>query len=889
MKCKNCGEEFDESLFPYCPCCLEPLTEDIKNKTIVSDEIIEENLNILQYENKEGFDSEIQIECDSLSEDFLLSQEEDLIEDIFWPNSCHIFRTYCKKNNLIYMNDLDGFNFSVLFGLPGIGKGKYEKILEIYNSYCIDHNNENKNSNIIDEKFKTKKIFVDINNEILDLNINYFYSMINLPKSAKKQLEHYNLNTIGDLKKLSGSDLSQIMKESYYSRVLEFEKYITLKLKDFFISYINVCIGDKLIDVCIRRYNGQSLEEISNKYDVTREYIRLRESKALQLLDIFAKDIINSFVNDCDIVYVSDIDKIFNDERLNKLVLFWLSNSTEYSLFRDFNCYVKGNNKIEDELKHKICELANKNSSLDFIVEELDPIITLYKLNFIEEANIINYLKELGYLIFDRRVYKEKLTFSNMIPKIVSKYFPEGIHIYDHEELNKVRDYIYSNFKRNADSNDRALSARMSDCLVLRGRGFYVSPDRVDFPSDLLEEIHDYIVNTKESTVTYAEIFDVFEGKLKYFTDVDNYNYLHGILNLFFSEEFENDRDCIMKKGKENKKQMHEKIKDYLLLKGEPQNKKDILKNVKGLNEPYLNNIMADRNNSIFQWDTQVITCREIMNIDKTFIDMLIQKIDSIHNNLDGYCTSRILLNIVDDDILEKYNIDSHLNLYFICKEYFGGVYELNNPYILKKNVYSSSNSVDIIKQKLGNPKQFDYETFSRICRECYMPKITVSMVLSELEEEYLRINREDYLNKGFFKIDDSQIIEVDNVIQDNIIEGFLPAVSLTHFEQLPEVNCEWNEFLLCSYVQNFSRKFKLIEPLSKDRRFTKSIIVSKDSEINDYETLIKQFLENKNISKISEDDLMQLLVMNDFIYKSIPKELYKSEVITYKNGYFIL
>ena len=40
MKCKNCGEEFDESLFPYCPCCLEPLTEDIKNKTIVSDEII---------------------------------------------------------------------------------------------------------------------------------------------------------------------------------------------------------------------------------------------------------------------------------------------------------------------------------------------------------------------------------------------------------------------------------------------------------------------------------------------------------------------------------------------------------------------------------------------------------------------------------------------------------------------------------------------------------------------------------------------------------------------------------------------------------------------------------------------------------------------------------
>ena len=207
----------------------------------------------------------------------------------------------------------------------------------------------------------------------------------------------------------------------------------------------------------------------------------------------------------------------------------------------------------------------------------------------------------------------------------------------------------------------------------------------------------------------------------------------------------------------------------------------------------------------------------------------------------------------------------------------------------MKKNVYSSSNSVDIIKQKLGNPKQFDYETFSRICRECYMPKITVSMVLSELEEEYLRINREDYLNKGFFKIDDSQIIEVDNVIQDNIIEGFLPAVSLTHFEQLPEVNCEWNEFLLCSYVQNFSRKFKLIEPLSKDRRFTKSIIVSKDSEINDYETLIKQFLENKNISKISEDDLMQLLVMNDFIYKSIPKELYKSEVITYKNGYFIL
>jgi hypothetical protein len=92
---------------------------------------------------------------------------------------------------------------------------------------------------------------------------------------------------------------------------------------------------------------------------------------------------------------------------------------------------------------------------------------------------------------------------------------------------------------------------------------------------------------------------------------------------------------------------------------------------------------------------------------------------------------------------------------------------------------------------------------------------------------------------------------------------------------------------LVGSIIENYNCGFKLIQPQAKDRRYQKGIIVRDTSEISAYDELIAYLMKKDGINGISLLAFEKYLKNKGLINKVIPRELYNSEYIYYKNESF--
>ena len=79
----------------------------------------------------------------------------------------------------------------------------------------------------------------------------------------------------------------------------------------------------------------------------------------------------------------------------------------------------------------------------------------------------------------------------------------------------------------------------------------------------------------------------------------------------------------------------------------------------------------------------------------------------------------------------------------------------------------------------------------------------------------------------------------------------------------------------------------KIIEPISKDRRYEKGIVVLQSSQIQSYDELIAVNLKKNNIKEISEYKLLSYLIINGLAIQVIPHDLYCSDKFSIKDGCF--
>ena len=138
------------------------------------------------------------------------------------------------------------------------------------------------------------------------------------------------------------------------------------------------------------------------------------------------------------------------------------------------------------------------------------------------------------------------MTLEKLFPDVITRFYPEGMHIYNELELEKFKKIINDEYGIVLTQNNRAISALISRTCMLCGRGIYKGKSKTYISQTLAKKIYDYIEESESPVFLTNTIFSVFEQELL-LENIDNKYYLQGILHELFGDKWTFRRDYVAK------------------------------------------------------------------------------------------------------------------------------------------------------------------------------------------------------------------------------------------------------------------------------------------------------------------------------------------------------
>lgn len=814
------------------------------------------------------------------------------IRHIFCENSYASFIRYCIKNELETVEDLFSFDFDVLLLEKGFGAGNVVKIKERFNeitsdnSQCIERINiSSQSQDVINVHHSNKKLSIG------DLRF------IGLSNKAIKFLLDSNIENAEMLNGFSRIDLLKILGSYKIEEVFSCLKSLSRPLIDISSEILMGFKEDRDFQIYIKRFEGFSLQEIADEDNCTRERVRQLEGKFGRKVTPIISTIVENYLEENNTTSISTNDALefFDDDDLDKIVMYNLKNSDQYEYLSFAELFLKKESpnqnttaKLYDLAKDFVGDGIDLYSELD----NLDDMLSDAGFDFLDADAFLNFLEESNAHFYGDYVTYGKKSYSFLCFKIVEEYFPNGIKMNDEADIERLRSLVEEKFGDvELPENNHALTSALSRVLVISDRGAATSINNLQFEYDTMLTIKEYIDENPLNTLYYREIFNEFEGLLAITTSIDNYYCLHGVLQYCFPNEYNYARDTVSKKdGSGLKLTLEDRINNLIAQNNKAISKKTIADSIGGCSDAMLFNL-AVSSEKIILWHSNYYNSMDNINCSSDDLDSLKDTLLFLLSSNNGYCSDGLLFETVKKnapEFLNKNNIENRTNLFYVVNQLFDGEFQFSRPHICSLDFSKSINSQEIILHLMGENDLILNSEFAAISRKMLWSEITSSFVFAEIEKDTIRISYDEYLRKSKFAISESELQEIRNTL-DSLCNslGFVSTITLNDFSQFPEINYEWNTFLLTSLIESFDIGYKIICPKNKDRRYQKSILVKQESECINLDDLVVDCLKQSGITEITENNLLSFLLINGVIRKVLPKELYDSSKMKYNDGVF--
>lgn len=825
---------------------------------------------------------------DNQNRDTIENDTRVRIVDAFGENTFNLFVRYCEDNKIIYLDELDTFDFQKLSDIKGIGAGKIDTIIKKYKEVS-------NNPGDLLCVTKSEVMFERLNPELCDTTVEV---MVILGISAKTvgALKKAGYNTLGQLQCIGINRFSEIVGKRNIDKFRQIEDQLELSILELCIFVFDKSKEDDDYLVALKRSSGLTLKEIADEKGLTRERIRQIAKKYFDKISPLMDQIISKLLRQKGYITVAELLDIFNDDDYDKIVIeaCHVNEELEYLDFADVFVPVQleGEN-TEERILSLATEFIGDGIDLYENLEELDALMTDNGFPYMECGEFINLIQKYGYKLYGDYAIKGNQSYAFLCAKVVAKEFPSGIKLYESEDLDKLRKLVRKQYgDLGIPDNNRAFSLRLTDYLVLSGRGMVTALDNINIDIVILEQIKEFIDETEETNVYYTELFARFEGLLRMTSNVDNYNFLHGVLMLYYPEEYIYARDCLTKKGKcGNSGTLGDRIKRIIAEKNGPVHKNDLKILLPGVSDAMLLRAIYD-DNELFQWEHNYYCSAQVLSFsdgDKKYIH---DAISSIMDSNFGYCSDALLYQEVIDSLevcFETNGIKSPSNLFYVCTYLFGEEYDFRRPHIGKKGMLDEVSTKEVALHMLGNKDEISYSEYSSIAEHLKWPAVTSGMVFSDIEKDYIRVSHDRYVKKDLFNIGEESISQIEEVLCQKMKYEILPIISFDEWELLPDIGYEWNGFLLHSIVDKISNMLRIIETRTTDRRYERGIVVYEDSEHVEYAEVVVHCLKKNGYAVISEAQMLSFLIVNGLTYKMIPKELYNADKIKYMDEKFVV
>lgn len=724
------------------------------------------------------------------------------------------------------------------------------------NSYNFTYFNKKEFEKIYSSIIETKKkkillkTFIDnMSDDFKDIQIDrillpYDDYLFSKPKGTK--LIDLSLNEINEFIDLISKN------EIYFNLISSLEKPKKELLKEvFLLSFEDKVVSDKM-DVLIRRGKKQTLEDIGKESSVTRERIRQIESSVLnnyiqsfnssnkkllfQALRLIARNTLyvefNEIINLMD-DYAYAFIHILTSKQLKELsqkaIMVYdeigVLNLTNINWFSEVSRNIS---KLSDIVTSEDMNSFLQKLKNDLFIANVDlPEVAFYKivnLNFRKYGNV-----------YSRR----SLTILDQYQLVISKYFQNGLHIYDEDKLNDFRKKHYELFENQEIYNreNRAISARISDITVQVDRGIYNIEENTPILNEHLATKIKQFINDGPPIVLTLRIFNQFEEELKMY-GIDNRYMLHAMLKRRFKEEFYFKRDFVSKMGPGYR--VIDELEKYL------DNHKGII-SVDDLNHlfPSSNAItvltyLSNNPNYIPISNHNWINSKDL-DISKSEIEMLREILEK-QIKLRQIVTAKHVIEeagLKMSSFFRRNDINQSFYLFGVLKSLFIEEFKFERPFISNKETIITKGP-DRMREYIDEYDQITISELTEYSRDNDLKIYSMLEFIQSVKKEFIWADEDLLISLKQTEITDETISVIKYYLNKAFIDREALNLKKMNYSKFPSIGKTWNKYLLASIINIYLDEYEII--YTTNMYYSTEFLVIKSQTNLDRKALIERY-----------------------------------------------
>ena len=820
-------------------------------------------------------------------------EESVLLQSIKSTNLSTRAKNILSNEGYQVVGDILDLTEPELCDLPKIGASTVEEIL----LFSVTVKQTLADNSIEDEAASCQTIkypYIEISTECENIPVPVL-SYFGMQPSLIRKLQGQGIYKLGQLKQMDYSQI-RVAMGSDWNKLLHFT------LKEFFDGAI---IATKLfldnisreedLSFIVARSRGATLQELGDKRGFTREGVRQHVEKPLKFIKPVAVCLAKALIDKAQGKYLTlqDIYDVYDNDDYDAIISYALTESEEIETMDSLGLYfIKDSISYNYLLSQAISEYIGEGVFWEREIAQLIEILQEKNLLFVDLNDVWFYMLGQGYKVYGEYVAPHTVPYGNLLAIIIDEEFPNGISFSNEEEVALLRKRAYERFgELNLPKEDRPLSARIIDLLVLCDRGKWISPNRVFIDISTLETIKAFIDESNQNIIYYQSLFNQFAGLLAMTSDVFNYHYLHGVLKYYYGAEYSFNRDYLQKESEVATGRLEDRIYQYIKDKGVAVSRKELKEYLKITSDIMITNVISNSNN-IFQWEFNYYNCLgnvDIQAIEEEFLDEIITEMFAENQN---YCSAKIIFDYCQQlmpELLERNHIKNATNLFYLVATLMGDKYKYRIPHILPNGSVLSTTE-DIARMFVGTPKTLSWKDFSTMSDRFGWGESTAGIVFDSItKNDYYRISRTDYLRKEEFVITQEQVDQVREVLSQYFNQKLYTGIWEIKFDGCPNIGYDWTVYLFETIVSNYVKNYRIITPNYGINKIERGVFVSSNSGICSFDEIVVRVMKASGTVSISESEMYTMLVLSGIIKNSIPNELRESKLLIFKDGIYTI
>ena len=817
------------------------------------------------------------------------------IAEVFEGGVFNLFVQHCRLTGRNQIKDLVGFKYEELLTIKGFGVKKISAVLEMLKEIERLTTNESAetstSSGTLNLLVSEKKIYIHPTNRKCGVSILRLVGITNLAITA---LTEASYDTLGDLNGIDCHIFIEKVKYRNVDALLKALEQFVNPFEEVLDEILNEYAKDKAFEVFLRRAEGQTLQSVAEEYGITRERVRQICNNTIKKLDAPCSAAAEMLMDENGGGWFrkEQLYGLVTNLRYAKALSYIYEESDNYYCIHSSDLFLLrvAFTDAEERLHALAADIVGDGINIFESADKIEDALETAGFGFISSSDFLGLLIDLEYTFYGDYALKDKKSYGWLCARIVEEEYPDGISN-NEGDMTRLRELVHQRYGDLAlPENNRSAYARLCEHLILRGRSKYIAPARVYVDESILTEIKNYIEKSQQKEIFYSELFAEFEGLLLMMTNIDNAQFLHGVLRYYFPADYSYSRDYLSKDSGTAGQSLADRITAYISSTGGAVSKKDILRQFSGISEIVLLNA-AYKFTGLLQWEYGYFNSLDNLNLNEYDIQRIDKTISSLLEENDGYCSEAMLYAKAQRefrDVLEKSSIKNGLNLFYTAQELFSGKYSFRSPHIARNGRFESLNVINIARNSLGDHMHIKASEFFRLAKRYMWSEVTASMAFTEIEKEYIRINADEYLHKSLFVLNDVDRQQAKVLIDEEAGSNwFLSLQTFMDREEVLSVGLEVNEFVMESLATEYELGWHVVSPRMKDRRYQRGILVRDSVAISSYDELISCVLKEQNIDSISEADLLGFLQIHSLVYSHLPKDLQQSEHLVYNGGIY--